>query len=188
MDNGTCVDCAAETRRSGRSGPHPKRCDDCASVHKRAGARRRTAKYRESNPGAAAREKASYAAWYAKNAEDQRAKALDWYRSNRSRAAETNARWYRENVDKSRAKTQSRRAVSRGVHADRISPREVYDRDEWFCGICGESIDSSLSYPHPKSVSLDHVVPISKGGAHTFDNVRAAHWLCNTRRGARVEE
>jgi 5-methylcytosine-specific restriction endonuclease McrA len=36
--------------------------------------------------------------------------------------------------------------------------------------------------------TIDHVTPISLGGADTIDNVRSAHRVCNLRRGARVEE
>lgn len=31
----------------------------------------------------------------------------------------------------------------------------------------------------PLAPSLDHVVPVSKGGGHAMDNVRCAHRICN---------
>jgi 5-methylcytosine-specific restriction endonuclease McrA len=33
--------------------------------------------------------------------------------------------------------------------------------------------------------TVDHVIPVSKGGSDTFDNVRAAHNSCNRRRGVK---
>jgi 5-methylcytosine-specific restriction endonuclease McrA len=42
-----------------------------------------------------------------------------------------------------------------------------------------------LRRPSPWSVSLDHIVPVSKGGTHTRDNVQAAHLRCNQAKGDR---
>ena len=78
-----------------------------------------------------------------------------------------------------RAYKQKRRAVTRGVHADYINPRTIYERDNWTCGICGEPVDKRLNYPDYKSATIDHIIPVSKGGTHTHDNVQCAHWDCN---------
>lgn len=29
------------------------------------------------------------------------------------------------------------------------------------------------------AATVDHVIPISKGGTHTWDNVKPAHYKCN---------
>lgn len=63
--------------------------------------------------------------------------------------------------------------------------RTIYVRDGWICGICAQPVDPNLRYPDLMSASLDHVVPLSKGGAHTKANVRLAHWICDSRRGDR---
>lgn len=67
-----------------------------------------------------------------------------------------------------------------------VDPAAIYARDQWMCGICGEEIDPTLGYPEPYSVSLDHIDPVSAGGAHTEENVRAAHLICNIVRGNRA--
>lgn len=52
------------------------------------------------------------------------------------------------------------------------------------CWLCGLPIDSDLKSPHPGSWTLDHVVPLSMGGARDDPaNARAAHRLCNMQRG-----
>lgn len=61
----------------------------------------------------------------------------------------------------------------------KISSSKVFDRDGWQCGICGKQVDPDLEFPHPKSVSLDHIVPLAKGGTHTWGNVQCAHLECN---------
>lgn len=78
-----------------------------------------------------------------------------------------------------------RRARHFGVDYEPIKNRDVFERDGWLCGICGERIDKRLKYPNPRSASLDHVVPMSRGGSHTYSNVQASHWICNTNKGAR---
>jgi 5-methylcytosine-specific restriction endonuclease McrA len=37
------------------------------------------------------------------------------------------------------------------------------------------------------SVSLDHVIPLSRGGNHEPGNVQCSHLACNVRKGARVD-
>jgi 5-methylcytosine-specific restriction endonuclease McrA len=47
------------------------------------------------------------------------------------------------------------------------------------CHICGEAIDYSLPYLHPREFVVDHVVPLARGGPDTLANKRAAHRECN---------
>jgi hypothetical protein len=52
------------------------------------------------------------------------------------------------------------------------------------CWLCGLPIDPELKSPHPFSFSLDHVVPVSMGGAvSSRANALPAHRLCNMKRG-----
>lgn len=45
------------------------------------------------------------------------------------------------------------------------------------CAICGHPI-----LPHEVPV-LDHVIPWSRGGEHSLENVQAAHWRCDNLKG-----
>lgn len=66
-----------------------------------------------------------------------------------------------------------------------------YVRDNFpsVCWLCGEWIDKSLPAKHPKSFSVDHIIPVSKGGDPTsLDNVAPAHYGCNSSRGNREPE
>jgi hypothetical protein len=78
-----------------------------------------------------------------------------------------------------------KRARHYGVEYESVDARRVYARDKWRCGLCREKVDKSLKYPHPMSASLDHVVPMSKGGGHTYANSQCAHWKCNVDKGNR---
>lgn len=62
---------------------------------------------------------------------------------------------------------------------NRIYRNIIGERDNWICNICGEKIDKNLKYPNPMSASLDHIIPLSKGGQHSYDNVHIAHLYCN---------
>ncbi len=56
---------------------------------------------------------------------------------------------------------------------------ELGERDGWVCQLCFEPVDPTLVWPDPRSQSLDHIVPISKGGAHVRENCQIAHLECN---------
>lgn len=83
---------------------------------------------------------------------------------------------------------QRRRAMKKGAGglAERVVAQEIFERDGWLCGICRRPIDPFATYPSRRSASLDHVVPLSWGGAHVALNVQAAHLGCNMDKGARV--
>lgn len=80
-------------------------------------------------------------------------------------------------------KEARRRARKAAVEYEHVNRAVVLDRDGWRCGICGGVIEAALTYPHPESASLDHIVPLASGGAHTYRNTQAAHLVCNLRKG-----
>lgn len=82
----------------------------------------------------------------------------------------------------------NRRARIRAVWVESFDRLEIFDRDEWQCGLCGEQVDPTARHPDPLSASLDHVVPISLGGQHSRANAQCAHLGCNVRKGARILE
>ena len=53
-------------------------------------------------------------------------------------------------------------------------------KTQTICGICGKPVDFSYRYPHPLSPTVDHIIPVSKGG-HPSDlsNLQLAHRCCN---------
>ena len=58
--------------------------------------------------------------------------------------------------------------------------RKIVLATQNICGICGLEIDPSFKSPHPLSATVDHIIPVSKGG-HPSDlsNLQAAHRVCN---------
>jgi 5-methylcytosine-specific restriction endonuclease McrA len=62
---------------------------------------------------------------------------------------------------------------------DRFDPLDIYKRDGWMCQICGSEVNRDVLYPDAWSATLDHVVPLSRGGDHTRENTVLAHLRCN---------
>jgi 5-methylcytosine-specific restriction endonuclease McrA len=77
------------------------------------------------------------------------------------------------------------RALKLAATIEDFGYEEIFERDGWRCGICGERIDKTVVHPDRRSASLDHVVPLSKGGEHSRANVQAAHLGCNSTKGNR---
>jgi 5-methylcytosine-specific restriction endonuclease McrA len=74
-----------------------------------------------------------------------------------------------------------RRAIMK--RGDVIRHLDIFERDEWICGICKELIDKYLRGDAWMRATLDHIIPLCKGGEHVFENVQAAHWRCNMLKG-----
>ena len=86
-----------------------------------------------------------------------------------------------------RIRKASRRAVEHGVHADRIDPIKVFERDGWKCYLCECPTPRALrGKQQPNSPELEHVVPLSRGGTHTWGNVRCACRRCNGVKGSKL--
>lgn len=77
-------------------------------------------------------------------------------------------------------KASTRRVRLRGVERETVRRVRVFERDEWTCHLCGEPLSREASFPDPLYPTLDHVMPIAKGGSHTMANVKAAHFICNS--------
>lgn len=81
------------------------------------------------------------------------------------------------------------RARQRGVLSSaRYTDREIFERDNWICHICREPVERTGDRLHPMGATIDHMVPISRGGTDEPENVATAHWLCNRKKGARQAE
>lgn len=93
-------------------------------------------------------------------------------------------RAHRRRHKRARGSTHRKRARVAGVRCETVNVFRVFRRDGWRCYLCGcdtpQALRGALSDNAPE---LDHVVPISKGGAHAYDNVRCACRVCNWMKG-----
>jgi len=61
---------------------------------------------------------------------------------------------------------------------------QIHERDRWRCHLCGKKVNREVVAPHPKAPTIDHVIPLAKGGTHEPANCRTAHFLCNSTKGS----
>jgi hypothetical protein len=50
------------------------------------------------------------------------------------------------------------------------------------CAVCSEPIDLTLLRTSKMGLTVDHWIPLSKGGSDDMSNLRPAHWICNRRK------
>lgn len=172
----TCGDCGASGEDVG-TGPRATRCALCRRAHEV----RRTAVWVLDNPDRSREIKLRWARrnpdaakrWYASNRERHRLHTREYQAKNRVRVLA----WKRDRQNR-------RRARQAAATVEVFTSEEIYARDGWVCGVCRESVDAALRWPDPMSPSLDHIVPLSRDGAHVRLNVQLAHLSCNVRKGA----
>lgn len=83
------------------------------------------------------------------------------------------------------------RARLYGVEYTSVSRRAVFERDGWKCQLCRRRVlrkakrCKRTGRLHPRTASLDHIIPMSKGGPHCEANVQCACLACNVRKHAK---
>jgi 5-methylcytosine-specific restriction endonuclease McrA len=67
--------------------------------------------------------------------------------------------------------------IPRDVHRRKITRKAVLARDSWTCQYCGSQRNG---------LTVDHVIPRSRGGKSVWENIVAACAPCNRRKGNRL--
>ncbi len=67
--------------------------------------------------------------------------------------------------------------IPREAHRRKITRRAVLARDSWTCQYCGS---------RKSGLTVDHVIPRSRGGKSVWENIVAACASCNRRKGNRL--
>lgn len=203
---------AFHARRASKDGLQPT-CRDCTRAYKALHRVQHADRITEYRAGRAEEQRAYMAAWrpgyYAANrdriaahqAEYQRANAVtyrrraaEWVRANPERAAARSREyrrthlaqvtaqqreWHLRNPERSSATIAARKARKRGADAERIYRSVVWERDGGTCRLCGIPAD-------PGQWHLEHLVPLSRGGPHTYANVAVSHPACNLAKSTRT--
>lgn len=78
-------------------------------------------------------------------------------------------------------KRQSKTTMPSRLAADQVL-REYGDK----CHICKDAIDLNLPRTSRMGLTVDHVIPLSKGGSDELTNLRPAHWICNNRKSDKI--
>ena len=67
--------------------------------------------------------------------------------------------------------------IPREAHRRKITRRAVLARDSWTCQYCGST---------KSGLTVDHVIPRSRGGESVWENIVAACATCNRKKGNRL--
>lgn len=80
--------------------------------------------------------------------------------------------------------SNNRRAKMKKAFIEDVIPMRVFNRDKWICQICGHAVSKLRDRNLIDIASLDHIIPISKGGKHSYENTQLAHLSCNLRKSS----
>lgn len=95
------------------------------------------------------------------------------------------------NKEKKLARWRKREALRLGNSHSPYSFAEVIEKYGAICHICKKEIDLNLPRKCGENgwemgIHLDHVIPISKGGNDSLNNIRPSHAICNLKKGNRL--
>lgn len=139
-------------------------CRDCRRVYRQ-----------DNHERIAAKKRANYEA----KRESVIARVREQYQRNRDEILLRRRTAYALNPRLRLDENRVRQALTQGASgAERVLRDRVLERDRGVCGICGLGVD-------PSDWHLDHVVPLSRGGTHTYSNVQTTHPHCNLAKGAK---
>lgn len=72
------------------------------------------------------------------------------------------------------------RARLRSAFVENVDPLEVFGRDGWRCQLCGIKTPRNKRGTYaPNAPELDHILPLSRGGEHSYRNTQCACRACN---------
>lgn len=96
------------------------------------------------------------------------------HRLNNNYCSDTHAR---------KASRQRRNKRMKGSFVEVVSINQLYDRDGGRCMLCGRRLNKIRTVPHPLAITVDHIIPLSLGGEHSYKNTQLACFMCNSIKG-----
>lgn len=112
----------------------------------------------------------------------------NWVKNNPEKQNKRVKNWARKNPEKARyiwrQVASKRKSNIKGNGWEPYTEEQMLSKYGSICYLCNEEID--LQAPRKsgapgwkRSLWKEHVIPVSKGGPDTLDNVRPSHGLCN---------
>jgi hypothetical protein len=121
----------------------------------------------------------------ARNRERKNKVSRVWRASNPEKIKGYKRREYEAHGDEIRARTWKRkqhsRALSFGVEVEMVDKPAIIARDNATCYLCGAQHEANSP-----GLSLDHVIPVTRGGSHTSGNLKVACCRCNSRKKEKI--
>ena len=86
-----------------------------------------------------------------------------------------------------------RKRLKNKLTVDQITLHELAKRDNNICYLCGKRVNwqdyrvvNGVKHTLGDYPSIDHVIPLAKGGLHSWENVKLAHIRCNASKGVKL--
>lgn len=108
--------------------------------------------------------------WREEHGEEIAAYNREYYAGHKGEIKARARQWKKENPEKNREQSRRYRARKADVTIDSVDEQKIYELSGNACFYCGGKED----------LSLDHVVPLSGGGAHAESNLVVACRSCNS--------
>lgn len=134
---------------------------------------------RRADPAVREKNRANVKAWRDRMTESERREYIRQKNAKvpREKKREQTALYMKRHPEKAAeftARKRAKRAAAPKVES--VNRMKVWERDGGICGICGEVANRDAFH-------VDHIVPIARGGEHSYANVQVAHPACNLRKG-----
>ena len=81
-----------------------------------------------------------------------------------------------------------RRMRKRNAYVAPVFRRKVFERDGWTCQICRRPVVRGSVVPNLRAPTLDHIIPLARGGTHEPSNVQLACFECNSRKSDTIRD
>lgn len=133
--------------------------------------------------------------WHVRNKESVNERSRVWREKNKEQNIESKKNWYRNNRDRVYANISKRRSSKFFVRFSKFMRNDILERDNWECQSCGVKVhdrniggnDKRYLWDDEFKAHLDHVIPISKGGDSTPENIQVLCRTCNLSKKAKTD-
>lgn len=116
--------------------------------------------------------------WYQNHKERCKINQMKWCLKNRDKRSTQNKEWRKKNPEKQKGinkREYAKRKTNKLGFFDMKQWRNILDFYGHVCMACGES----------KDLTIDHVIPLSKGGIHDHSNIQILCNICNKIKGTK---
>lgn len=114
-------------------------------------------------------------AWREANADEVKEYIRTWQRSNPDKVKAKSDAWRKKNLDVSNAQTARYRARKQGALSLPYDRKKIIERENGQCTYC-------KAFPTGTALTIDHIIPLVRGGTDTEDNLTVACRSCNSKK------
>lgn len=138
---------------------------------------------RKGDPLYRARRSAEQSASYRRHKVTCIARSQRWAEANRDRTRATWKAFYARHITAEHLriaeKSRRREAQKRATALERVHYADIVRDAKGICALCEQPVVNEPAH-------IDHIVPLAKGGAHTYNNLQFTHARCNLAKGVKL--